>query len=130
MVTIGEFYTSFPTTINIPRNKKACLEFYDVGISENVECDMSNGSIRVLHDGFFSFFIKADIKGKSNITFYTYVNNIETKIIGQIYDDIFCTAGVLKLTANDNVCIKVSSKSYMVDSITLDVGSLFFVKGI
>ena len=130
MVTIGEFYTSFPTTINIPRNKKACLEFYDVGLSENVECDMVNGLIRVLHDGFFSFFIKANIKGKSNITFYTYVNNIETKVIGQIYDDIFCTAGVLKLKAGDDVRIKVSSKSYMVDSITLDVGSLFFVKGI
>ena len=70
MVTIGEFYTSFPTTINIPRNKKTCLEFYDVGLSENVECDMVNGFIRVLHDGFFSFFIKANIKGKSNITFY------------------------------------------------------------
>tara|TARA_R110002096_G_C14378812_1_gene705502 strand:- start:214 stop:606 length:393 start_codon:yes stop_codon:yes gene_type:complete len=130
MVTIGEFYTSFPTTINIPRNKKTCLEFYDVGLSENVECDMVNGLIRVLHDGFFSFFIKANIKGKSNITFYTYVNNIETKVIGQIYDDIFCTAGVLKLKAGDDVRIKVSSKSYMVDSITLDVGSLFFVKGI
>ena len=130
MTTIGEFYTSFPTTINIPRNKKAYLEFYDVGLSENVKCDMSKGSIRVLHDGFFSFFIKANIKGKSNVTFYSYVNEVETKVIGQMYDDIFCTAGVLKLKANDSVCIKVSSKSYMTDSITLDIGSLFFVKGI
>ena len=130
MTTIGEFYTSFPTTIKIPRNKKACLEFYDIGLRENVECDMVNGSIRVLHDGFFSFFIKTNMKCKSNITFYTYVNNVENKVIGQVYNDIFCTAGVLKLKAGDKVCIKVSSDSYMRDSITLDVGSLFFVKDI